>query len=211
MSESPSRVRNAALIFLCVLTVAGISQVTHVGIPAISPVISVSASEENSSTENSSLDNFDMENSSPDNSSIESGIGDEVTPEETITPGETQEVANATDITGTGEPIGNESSLDLTNTTENSSAIPGNETGLVPGGGGGYSSGSGSTTLTGENRSTVSPPLEVTTAQETPETETTVDVSVTTADTAEEQASSNPILAFFADIFKGFRYITGMY
>ncbi len=209
MSESSSRIRNIALIFLCALTVAGVSQVTHVGIPAITPVIGVSASEDNSSTENSSLDNFDMENSSTENSSLESGIGDEPTPEPTISPEET-EPANSTEVSGSGEPLGNESSVDLTNTPENSSAILGNETGLVSGGSGG-SGGGGSGSLEEENQSTVSPPLEVTTAQETPGAETTVDVSVAAADTAQEQPPSNPILAFFADIFKGFRYITGTY
>ncbi|MDD1717993.1 MAG: hypothetical protein LUO88_02845 [Methanoregulaceae archaeon] len=205
--------RNIALIFLCVMTIAGVCQIAGIGVPAItSPVISASASPENSSTENSSSDNFDMENSSPENTTPEGGIEESVSPEATITPGDTAGPANATEIVGSGEPVGNETSVDLTNSTDagspdspgNSSAILGNETGGVLGGGG-----SGSGAIMEENLTDASPGVVVTTPQETPAVETTVNVSVLPE--TGEQEQSNPILAFFNDIFKGFRYITGMY
>jgi hypothetical protein len=214
MSELLSRMRQIALIFLCVLTIAGVCQITGVGVPAItSPVIIVSASPENSSTENSSSDNFDMDNSSPETTTPEGAIGDNVSPEATITPGDTVEPTNATEMVGPGEPAGNESSVELTNSTDtgssdilgNSSAVLENETEGLAGGSGGE----GGTLSTQENLTAVPPGAEVTTAQETPAVETTVNVSVLPG--AGEPEQSNPILAFFNDIFKGFRYITGMY
>ncbi len=207
MAALATRMRSVALVLLCMLTIAGMCQIAGVGIlQGAAPVITAAAEPGNSSPDNSSIDNDELGNSSP-----ETEFEENTTPEETITPEETatspdDSVNETPGGGGMGGASGNVTSDDQgTNETESgtqpvlgeTTTVPGNETEPL---------GTEENSSQELNLTVTSPTPQPPAVDDTPATVVTQE-----ALPVAPQGQENPIIGFFNDILKGFRYLTGIY